>query len=361
MAREPNRYDDDDDRPRRRRSPDGDDGRDEPSRDRYSRESTSKKMSVLGLLSLIGGIGSLVLSFIPCVGSMAIVSGVIGMLLGLIGLFVAGGSNHGKGLPIAGTVLNVLSIIIAVVWLFIIGGMGKWAEQAAVLEAQRQVEIETGDAIKIPASKLGNEFESNVVNAEAKYKGKLLEVTGKVKMVSKERVGKITVEIGDDDTTIDCEFGSSKKDDLIGVDIGNTVTIRGMCKGVGRAKVVILETCVLVKGIDLASLGRAIPVTVATLLEDYKGNEITGDEKYAGKQLELSGKVARVVKGTGSTIGVFLKGDGEDDFEEIFCEFDKTAQNALKSFTVGKSVKVQGTCEGRKNGVVTLTNCSIPK
>jgi hypothetical protein len=101
----------------------------------------------------------------------------------------------------------------------------------------------------------------NVIKADATYKGKVLEVTGQVRLVSKERIARITVEIGGRDPqseTIDCDFGSATQAELAGIDLGQTVTIRGKCKGLDRtSNYVVLETC---KPVETAA-GRPGPRT----------------------------------------------------------------------------------------------------
>ncbi|MFT4008833.1 MAG: hypothetical protein QM655_02205 [Nocardioidaceae bacterium] len=63
---------------------------------------------VLGLLGLLG-------SFIPVVNIGAIVLAVIGLVLAGIGLARSKSARGGKGLAIAGLILSVLGIIIAII------------------------------------------------------------------------------------------------------------------------------------------------------------------------------------------------------------------------------------------------------
>lgn len=119
-----------DDLPRRRDDRrDRDDDRDDDRRrdrddrrDRRDRGDRPKDLSVLGLLSLIQGGGALVASFIPCFGVFAMIGAFIGLILGVTGIVVAkNGKKTGMGLPIAGTVVNTLALVIAAVWLLVIG------------------------------------------------------------------------------------------------------------------------------------------------------------------------------------------------------------------------------------------------
>ncbi len=366
MANTPNRYENDEDdrpRPQRRRDEDDGDGDERPSRPagRYRRDDDApagkKKMSILGVLSVIGGILSLIVAFIPCVGTMSIGTGVIGLVLGGIGLLVAGGSNHGKGFPIAGIIVNLLSIIVAVVWLVVLAGMSK-------SNADAIKEVESADAIKISASDLSKEYNTNVVKADATYKDKVVEVTGKVKLVSKERPGRITVEIGSSDT-IDCDFGSATQSELAGIDIGQSVTIRGKVKGLDRKSgYVILETCKLVKGAEPATVAtKPAPAPVVTdaakLFKDYSSNTLKADGLYKGKYLELKLKVERVSIEDGKPTLVATARD-EDEFGTVQCEFPASAKDQLAMLEAKDAVTVRGTCK-HEDGQITLTNCVLVK
>ena len=363
MARSGRRDEDEDydDRPSRRRPRDDDEDDDRPSRrtnrsrddedDDRPRTSTAKKLSILGVISLLIGIPSLFLSFIPCIGMMAFVSGGIGLLLGGIGVLIAGSGNHGKGLPIAGLLLNLLSIIIAVVWIFVL---------SSASNKSTQNEVENADAIKISAAKLAKEFDTNIVKAELDYKGKVLEVTGIVKLVSKERIGRITVELGSGANTIDCDFGSSSQSEMAGIEVGKTATIRGKCKGVDRkTQYVILESCKLVKDADKPLEPPQTPTVVdaAKLLKDYAGNSVKADAQYKGKYLEVQVTVQRVSSDIPGKLSVEATA-GEDGF--LICEFPKEAKDDLGKLEVKDQITVRGTCKN-DGGLVTLTKCTLVK
>jgi len=373
MARDRDYEDDEDERPRSKRRRDEDDEPEQPAKrgSRYRQDEdddergsrngpVAKKMSVLGILAVLCGVMSLIVSFIPCIGSLAIGSGVIGLIMGGIGLMIAGGSNHGKGLPIAGIVLNLLSIIVAVVWIFVLTGMsGNKATTDAIAE------VENAEAIKITAAQLSKEFETNIVKADATYKGKVVEVTGKVKLVSKERIGRITVEIGSNDNTIDCDFGSATQSDLAGIDVGQSVTIRGKVKGVDRkTDYVVLETCKLVKEpapgtVPTKPLPTPVVTDAAKLVKDYSTNTLKADGLYKGKYLEIKVKMERVSNEDGKLILMAFSGDNED-FGVIQCEFPASAKDQLAKLEAKQNVTVRGTCK-YEDSTITLTGCILVK
>jgi hypothetical protein len=69
----------------------------------------SSTNQVMGIIGLVLGILALILSFIPCIGIWAVVPGLIGLVLSVVGMSMAGKSNGSKGLPIAGMVLSIIA------------------------------------------------------------------------------------------------------------------------------------------------------------------------------------------------------------------------------------------------------------
>lgn len=213
----------------------------------------TKGVSVLGIISLVLGILGSLISLIPCVGVVGLPVAGIGLLLGVIGLIVAmTGKQSGVGFPIAGSAVSLLGLCIAGAWLAIMGLIGKQAHDEAQaqiqkLEQERQ-EIRTGPATKVTAAALYKEYNANALAADSKYKGKVLEVTGQVERVDDEGfTATVELKTDMDGDTVDCKFSSDQKNDLIALNPGAKVTIRG--KGTGRdgSDSPTLEKCVLMK------------------------------------------------------------------------------------------------------------------
>jgi len=329
-----------------------DDDYDLPSR----RGSTAPGVSILGIFSLMIGVVSLMISFIPCIGAIGIGGGFFSLVLGVVGLLVAKSYNHSRGLPIAGIIVSALSCIIALMWILLIGGMGMVGPNNAGPPVTAP-DVQNDEATKIPATNLSQEFQNNFVSAEANYTGRLLEVTGKVKLVSDAQPGRTIVQLGEGDNTIDCDFGWTENSDLASVETGKTVTIRGICKGVDRtSNSVKLDSCILVKTQSPLPKGKPTPATADALAKEYEGNELSGDDKYKGKFLQLSGEVERVSRSKPNQVVVTLRGG---DFTMIECEFEKDAQTSLAKVEAGKKITLQGVCEGRIRGTLTLTRCTL--
>ena len=361
--------------PSRRRPREDDDERDSPRRRRYRDDSDQYRpepteVSILGILSLIQGIGSLIVSFIPCVGWLGIGGGVIGLILGVIGIVVANKSGRqGKGLPISGTVVSGMAILIGTAWLLVVAAFFRVADKAVEEIQEHQAKIQerqakqtqvilAGPAIAVSATALDKEYDDNVVSADGKYKGKVLEVTGKVVRVAKEQFGRLTVELdaAEGNSSVDCEFSESSRDQLVGLAPGQTITIRGMCQG-KVADSVTLEKCTVAKKTETTP-SSVVAVTVDDLNKDYSKDPVSADTKYKGKVIEVSGKVIKVTKlpRGGSTVELA----GAAGSASVDCSFEESAAGKLGKLAAGQKATIRGTCTG-KVGTTTLEKCTFVK
>lgn len=250
----------DDDRPARRRPRDESD--DESN---YSSRSAprAKGVNVMGVIALILGIIGLIISLIPCFGIIGIPLTAIGLLLGVIGIFTSG-QTTGRGLPIAGTSVSLVGLLIGIAWVVVAGAWVKQAgnqiqEGLAEAEKQSQIaqekqlklekEMREGKAVVVLATKLDEDYDANLINADTKYKGKILEVTGKVRRVDRDRSGKPWIELEtDSDAVMKCEFLKEADAALGKVEVNKNITIRGRCKGKSKgldADEIVLENCLI--------------------------------------------------------------------------------------------------------------------
>jgi hypothetical protein len=346
---------DDEPRPRRRRDYD-----DEPRqrRPRYDDPPQLPQISTLGLFSLIQGIGSLIASFIPCIGVLGIVGGAFGLLLGAIGIVLAKKSNGqtGPGLPIAGIVVNVFAMLIGGAWLLIMAAFFQKAGDIPV--------VDPGAGVEITAVALDTEYDDDELDADKKYKGKVLVVTGTIKKITRDdRPGKITLELnGTTDSTVDCHFDRDKQADLGTVGVGQEITVRGTCKGKVRTWVT-LENCSLDKKPDGKTDPKggpplaAIPVTAEELDRAYEDNVVAADAKYKGKVLHLTGQVFKIARNKPSVVTIEFETEAGDTID---CDFPKDAQAPLAMVAPGDTIIVRGTCRGRSDDdIVSLSNCTL--
>ena len=76
----------------------------------------------MGIASLILGIISLVFAWIPCVGVYALIPAILGLIFGIVGMVKSKKTGEGKGISIAGLVLNILAMTVAILWGLIVVG-----------------------------------------------------------------------------------------------------------------------------------------------------------------------------------------------------------------------------------------------
>ncbi len=102
--------------------------------------------------------------------------------------------------------------------------------------------------ISIKAEQLMNEYQENEVYADNKYKGKLLNVSGRVKSVGKDVLNTMYVILLPDTeyiyaTSVQCFFSDDKNEQLASLKRGQWITVRGKCKG--KTFNVLLSNCEL--------------------------------------------------------------------------------------------------------------------
>lgn len=72
---------------------------------------------ILGIIALILGVITLMMSWIPCFGFLFLIFGIAGIILSAIGLSQATRENGAKGLNIAALVVSSLATMLIISWL----------------------------------------------------------------------------------------------------------------------------------------------------------------------------------------------------------------------------------------------------
>jgi hypothetical protein len=95
----------------------------------YPAPATTAQSNTGAVVSLVLGIVSLLVAWIPFVGLIGIVTGIIGAVFGHRGLAQSRSINTGRGMSVAGLILNYLSILVAVLitafLVFVVIGIAK--------------------------------------------------------------------------------------------------------------------------------------------------------------------------------------------------------------------------------------------
>jgi hypothetical protein len=102
----------------------------------------------------------------------------------------------------------------------------------------------------LKAADLLNEYKSNELAADGKYKGKLIQVTGKFASVQKDLIGRyyVSMEGGSDaDFNVACYLSESGKDEAAKLQANQDLTVRGVCDGRLAGQVLTLKQCEIVK------------------------------------------------------------------------------------------------------------------
>ena len=75
----------------------------------------------MGVASLVLGIVSVIVGFIPLCGTWAIIPAIVGLVLGIIDWSKKQKANEPKGKAIAGTICSGVAIIVIVTWWMLFG------------------------------------------------------------------------------------------------------------------------------------------------------------------------------------------------------------------------------------------------
>ena len=74
----------------------------------------------MGVASLVLGIISIIIGFIPFCGAIALLPAIIGLILGIVDVVKKSKSGESKGMSIAGIVLSAIAIVVIIFWEFVV-------------------------------------------------------------------------------------------------------------------------------------------------------------------------------------------------------------------------------------------------
>lgn len=217
--------------------------------------------------------------------------------------------------------------------------------------------------IKVDATTLIEEYNNNEVAADAKYKGKEVEVTGEVDRIS-STFGKSSVTLGGL-MGVSCYFSKAHEADIGALSKGQTVAIRGRVDGMMMG--VNLKDCQLVgaaggaaaaggSGVAPRATGGALEVTSEELDNAYEANEVKADSTYKGKTVVIRGPVEKIAKDLFDKPYIELRGNS--DFLGVQCYVTPAAQARTAELSAGTEVKLRGKVKG-KTMVVVLESCEF--
>jgi hypothetical protein len=94
---------------------------------------------------------------------------------------------------------------------------------------------------------------------------------------------------------------------------------------------------------------KAIEVSAAQLLSEYKDNETRANDQYKGKVVQVSGSIHRITEGA-----VELKGGDAIVTNRVNCQFEDADRKSLSSLSSGSHVTIKGICDGKGFGGISV-------
>lgn len=217
----------------------------------------------MDIASLVIGIVAIVLGMIPCINLFAVLPAIIGLVLGVVSAVQKSKTNEPKGKAISGLILNILALFIT--FGMYLGGSYAQKEKKSSIESKEESRYayddwlkkkesnasdkskaderdsklsisdlsEPEELISVSAQRLFSDYESNEVNADSKYKGKNLEVSGTIKSIGKDILDDpyITLKSGGDFEIFSVQCFFDDESELASLKKGQRVTVIGTCDG----------------------------------------------------------------------------------------------------------------------------------
>lgn len=180
----------------------------------------------------------------------------------------------------------------------------------------------------LSAADLFNERRADAAAAEAKYKGKVIEVSGTVHKVARygnQKVDVVELKSADGKPSVGCAVS----DRNIAGKIGPEQTVR--IKGRYNTGLIALVDCELVeKGPE-----TLIPLTAEALAKEFTADAAAGEKRLGKSVLLLTGEVAAVKTDPTTGKHIELKGDGKTVIRVHYIGGEWPA-----TYTVGAKVKM---------------------
>ena len=213
--------------------------------------------SSLGTAGLVLGIIAFCTAIIPVINFISFILGVIAFIFGIITV----SKDERKGRAIVTIVLSILTGIIVIGEYGAMGNATKNAIEttSSVVEqttTQTQTQSQTvqepaNDYMVVDYNTLHQEYQDNAIAADAKYRGKKLQVTGEVEDIYREIAGNpyVTFNVGGKYSfkNVRLTFKKSEESKVAGLSKGQTITVRGVCRGALLTTTVSLDDCEIVK------------------------------------------------------------------------------------------------------------------
>ncbi|MEI7707429.1 MAG: hypothetical protein WCI90_04100 [Chlorobium sp.] len=130
------------------------------------------------------------------------------------------------------------------------------------------------------------------------------------------------------------------------------------------AKIFIISLIVILSVNACANKKEDISITtltVSSLMNEYKSNEVLADQQYKGKCVTVIGVIQSINSEFlgGPKISLIQKDDGSLQLNSVDCEFNREDKASLLSIKVGDHVKIKGIVKGQFLGSISMDNCQF--
>ena len=144
-------------------------------------------------------------------------------------------------------IVSALTVFGIGAFLLVAAASSEDKEETQKKEAAKQAEIQAAPAIEVTAAQLCEDYKANEIAADEKYKGKILQVTGKVDSIAKDILDSIYVTLKSgkrfDLMSVQAFFPDSVTAQAAALSKGQKVTVKGRCEG--KLMNIIIKDCVL--------------------------------------------------------------------------------------------------------------------
>jgi len=82
----------------------------------------------IGVAALVMGIISFVVAFIPCIGILALLTAIIAIILGAVGISQASRDGSPRGMMLGGLIVGIIALFVSITQIVIIAGLSDNAE-----------------------------------------------------------------------------------------------------------------------------------------------------------------------------------------------------------------------------------------
>lgn len=206
-------------------------------------------------------------------------------------------------------------------------------------------------AASVTVDTIINDFNKDTSSASEKYSGKVIAVTGQVGSIQD---GYAALRSYDDDNWLyDVNVYFESNEDLGKFKVGDTITVEGVCDNTTLLGDVKVQKCVLAdKYAVIPDYENAVQISAADFVKAYKENQVSADEKFKGKTVEITAKVVNV------TDDYAVIEPENADVWDWDCDIQICFEDVenLKKVSEGSQVTVIGECYG-KAAVYTAKLC----